>query len=581
MIRASSFGLGVCFITLIAACGPSSPHNPGDPDAQDTSCTAGEMHCNGQALQTCGPNGTFVDSQVCANACSDTLGCVLCLPGTGTCNGAVSHACNNTGTGFDDTTCDAEQGEACDAGSGLCSGPCAPQQIGQSYIGCEYYPTVTGNMVSDLYQYSVVVANTTGIEATITIEDGALTAPDIFMVAPNSVKVERLPWQPALKLCMGASWSNCAGGVQADGAMVAKGAYHLRSTVPVTVYQFNPLDYSLPAAGENSYTVDASLLLPTNAWRNQYYAAAWQFIGVAPKINPSELAVTAWHDNTTVTLTTRANTLAGGGAPAFTTGVAQNVTLNAGGVIEVTSRDGDLTGTLIGSDKPVQVISGHYCADVPSTAGYCDHLEESMFSVDALGSKYVVTAPAVTTSPNGKIQYVRVIATQANTTLTYDPPQAGAPPSIANAGDFVEIPNTVASFMLSADHKILVAQYMEGSSTTSDNTGDPAMALGVPVEQFRSTYLFHAPTNYTTNYVDVVAPMGAVVMLDNAPLTFTAIGTTGFGLSRVTPLGAGPAGDGNHSIAGTIAFGITVYGYGQDTSYWYPGGLNLTDIPVN
>jgi hypothetical protein len=107
------------------------------------------------------------------------------------------------------------------------------------------------------------------------------------------------------------------------------------------------------------------------------------------------------------------------------------------------------------------------------------------------------------------------------------------------------------------------------------------MALGVPVEQFRSAYLFHAPTNYTTNYVDVVAPMGAVVMLDGSALTFTAIGTTGYGLSRVTPLGPGPASDGNHGIAGTMPFGITVYGYGQDTSYWYPGGLNLADIPVN
>jgi hypothetical protein len=107
------------------------------------------------------------------------------------------------------------------------------------------------------------------------------------------------------------------------------------------------------------------------------------------------------------------------------------------------------------------------------------------------------------------------------------------------------------------------------------------MALGVPVEQFRSTYLFHAPTNYTTNYVDVVAPMGAVVMLDNAALTLTAIGATGYGLARVNPLGPGPAGDGNHAINGSLPFGITVYGYGQDTSYWYPGGLNLTDIPVN
>jgi len=40
-------------------------------------------------------------------------------------------------------------------------------------------------------------------------------------------------------------------------------------------------------------------------------------------------------------------------------------------------------------------------------------------------------------------------------------------------------------------------------------------------------------------------------------------------------------GTGNHSMSGTMPFGIQVYGYGQYTSYWYPGGLNLADIPVN
>ena len=43
-------------------------------------------------------------------------------------------------------------------------------------------------------------------------------------------------------------------------------------------------------------------------------------------------------------------------------------------------------------------------------------------------------------------------------------------------------------------------------------------------------------------------------------------------------LTAGPGNDGNHNIQGDMAFGITVYGYGQYTSYWYPGGLDLSNI---
>lgn len=39
------------------------------------------------------------------------------------------------------------------------------------------------------------------------------------------------------------------------------------------------------------------------------------------------------------------------------------------------------------------------------------------------------------------------------------------------------------------------------------------------------------------------------------------------------------AGDGNHVINGNQKFGIQVYGYGQFTSYWYPGGQNLDLVP--
>jgi hypothetical protein len=565
-MRAATFAV-VCLVVGVLGCGPKARQNGDGP------CVEGQLSCDGQTLLKC-VDGKYRDDEDCPTACAPDLGCVLCVPGTGTCNGNESHACNSTGTGYDDTTCDPVQGSTCDPGTGQCTGTCAPQNLGVSYIGCDYYPTVTGNMVATPYNFAVAVSNTSSAVANITIDGGALTAPMTFPVQPNSVKVQTLPWHPALKLCMGANSFACGGGIQQEAALAVKGAYHLRSTEPVTVYQFNPLEYTLPSAGEPSYTNDASLLLPTNVWRSDYYVASWQHTA---GVNSGLMAVTARFDNTQVTITPKANTSAGQGAPAFVANTPQMVTLNAGDVIELTTRTGDLTGSRVSSDKPVQTIGGHYCANVPDGVGACDHLEESMFSVDALGRRYVVNAPAVTSIPNGKVQQIRVIATQPNTTLTYNPPQAGAPTTIAAAGGFIEIPSSTASFMIEASEKVLVAQYMSGQQA-GGGTGDPAMALAVPVEQFRTSYLFHAPTNYESNYVDVIAPMGASVMLDGAPLAFQPIGTTGFGFVRVYPLTAGPANDGNHTMTGTVAFGIAVYGYGQYTSYWYPGGLNLTDI---
>ncbi|HEY5925348.1 MAG TPA: IgGFc-binding protein [Kofleriaceae bacterium] len=537
-------------------------------------CATGETACYGNTFQTC-VGGKFVDQQDCPEACSPGLGCTLCMVGAATCNGNTATVCNESGTGYEDVLCDPTQGLSCDpAAAGGCVGACAPKSLGTSYIGCDYYPTIMGNTTMNTFDFAVAIANTAASDAVVTIDGGPLTATQTVTVPPDRVVVQMLPWHTALKLCNPASTDDCQlnPAMIQPAALAVKGAFHLRSTLPVTVYQFSPLQYTKGSAF--SYTNDASLLLPTNVWRSRYFAAAWQHTA---GVNPTELAVTAMKDNTKVTITAKASTNAAQGAPAFTQGVPQSVMLNQGDVIEIASFTGDLTGSLIDADKPVQLLSGHFCANVPDGFAACDHLEESIFPVDTLGTQYMINAPAVTTIPTGKVEVVRIIATGGATTLTYDPPQAGAPTTIAQAGDFVELSMNAASFKITADQKVLVAQYMSGQ-TAGGNTGDPAMALAVPVEQFRTEYLFHAPTNYESNYVDVTAPVGASVMLDGAPLSFAPIGTTGYSLARVYPLGPGPNNDGNHSIQGNMAFGITVYGYGQYTSYWYPGGLDLNTI---
>jgi len=556
----------LCAIALGFGCGPGGRDNG--------ACTAGELRCNGNELQSC-VNDQFQDSMMCPNACSPTIGCTLCVAGTGTCTGNQSHACADDGMSYVDETCDPAQGEMCDATTGACSGPCSAKALGNSYIGCEYYPTVTGNTTGTTFDFAVAIANTTSTPAMVTIDGGALTSPQTVMVAPNAVTVQTLPWVPALKLCDTPDTDGCllGEGTFHYGALAVKGGYHLRSSSPVTVYQFNSLEYVKNSVF--SYSNDASLLLPVNVWRTKYFAAAWQQVGGT---NASEMAVTARLDGTAVTITSKAATSADQGAPAFGVGTPQTVMLNAGDVVELASITGDLTGSLIGSTLPVQLISGHYCADVPDGVAACDHLEESIFPVDTLGTHYIINAPAVTTIPAGKAEVVRVIATADGTNLTYDPPITGAPATIPTAGGFVEIPSNASSFAITSDQKVLVAQYMEGQEA-GGNTGDPAMTLAVPAEQFRSSYLFHAPTSYESNYVDVTAPMGANVQLDGgASLTFTPIGTSGYGLARVQSLNTGPANDGNHNIQGDMPFGITVYGYGQYTSYWYPGGLNLDKI---
>jgi hypothetical protein len=561
----------VSFVLVVAvtACGPSRPSDDDDDvDAPPVvECSSeGEHRCVGLDFQTC-LGGSWETSATCQTGCNINLGCVVCQPGTGTCNGNTSTACLPDGSGYFDEFCDPVMGSSCDAVSGTCVGACTVAALGSSYIGCDYYATQTSQLVNPSFQFAIAVSNTTGNAATVTIEGGVLGGAVTLTVGPNSVATQYLPWVPGLKRCMTENFFEC-GVPESYGGLVVDGAYHVRSTQPVTVYQFSALDYAY--GGKFSYSNDASLLLPTTSWTGNYVVPAW------PMWDPNNIGIALPPMPST---TTRAATHGGDGAPSFAAGVPQTVTLNAGDVIQLMSDTGDLSGSVVSADKPVQVIGAHHCTQVPLTARACDHIEESVFPVEVLSTEYLVTAPFLPTIGGPRNQVTRIFAAEPGVTATLDP-AIGGPYTLANPGDFVEIAERVEDFKVTGTGKLIVTHYMEGQDAPGGGgSGDPDMTLAVPIDQYRLSYLFHAPTNYDGgNYVNITAPAGAVVMLDGAPVnTFTPIGASGYGIARV-PLSN--AGNGSHTAFSTVPFGISVYGYGQYTSYWYPGGLDTRPIVI-
>ncbi|MCB9755145.1 MAG: IgGFc-binding protein [Myxococcales bacterium] len=529
-------------------------------------CLQGEVECDGGVAKICDGMGGYEEETPCDDACLDGVGCVLCIPGSTECEGDQVLVCNQQGDGWEPgEQCDAVQGVMCDPDLGSCVGACAPQSLGLSYIGCDYYPTVTPQHdgYHDSEQFAAAVANTTGNPANITITRGAQMITQV-QVAPNSVQVIVVPWVDALTDGYGPS------------KLVVDGSYRLRSDQPVTVYQYNPLT---PTS-----TNDASLLLPVNTWGADYVVASyntWHFGGNG---FPGFYAVTARHDDTEVTLTpspTGGTVLAGAGVAANGTGV---VSIDEGDVLLVASAQGgggnpdpaDLTGTRVTANKDIQVIGGHKCTNVPPTVIACDHLEESLFPVDTLAKEYIVVPPVQVPNNNlKKGQIVRVVATEDDTTLTFDPPQP-APGNIAMAGQFVELSTTTESFVVSSDKKIMVVQYMVGQAAGYGNS-DPAMLQAVATEQYRDQYLFHAPTGYQANFVDIIAPDSASVSVDGMNVGgWEAIGNTGFSVAHVQLMNIN---QGNHDVSADAEIGISVYGVQSYGTYWYPGGLNLNLIP--
>ncbi len=497
-----------------------------------------------------------------------------------------------------------------DSGSGE-GGPtgdpttCAGAAALNSYIGCDYWPTVTANNVWSIFDYAVVVANAGSQTANITVT-GPGNTNQSATVAPSSLTKIYLPWVGVLK---GPDTDVCGTAAPLSASVLARGAaYHLVSSVPVTVYQFNALEYagmggsagkdwsSCPgnqvcpmygmANGCFSFSNDASLLLPSTAMTGNYRVTGHQGWGAAMIGSFMTITATANNTNVTVNVSKTGQVLAGGGIPTTAAGGKLTLSLNAGDVAELVGPGtdaADLSGSLIQANNPIQVITGLPCLDVPDQAPACDHVEEANFPAETLGKDYVVARP---TGPHGNVvgQLVRIYGNFDNTTLTYSPVMPPGCPATINAGQVVECGVVSSDFEVKGDNSFAVGLFSQGASVVDPTSmppnqeGDPDQSLETAVAQFRTKYVFLAPTDYTENYAVVITSMGAQVSLDGSAVgaTPTPVGSTGYGILRL-PLMAGVAG-GAHVLTSTQPVGLQVMGYGAYTSYTYPGGLDLQHI---
>lgn len=498
-----------------------------------------------------------------------------------------------------------------DGGTGILGDPrtCEEAAAVKAYVGCDFWPTVVANNVWSIFDYAVVVANGGEEEADVQVTGvGGFTR--TAKVAPGSLTKIYLPWVSALK---GPDTNSCGAATPLTASVRANsGAYHLTSSRPVTVYQFNALEYKgqggpagkswstcpgntncVPPLGAPykvgcfSFSNDASLLLPSTAMTGNYRVTGihgWTNATTGTGVLGAYFAVTATRDNTTVNIKVgaRGRILAGGGIAATGPGGTVNVSMNAGDVIELVGEaktTSDLSGSLVTADKPVQVIAGVPCIQAPLGVQACDHVEESVFPAETLGKDYFVTVP---TSPNGNVvgSIVRFFGNRDGTTLTYAPSKPAGAPDTLNAGDVVQI-ETTRDFRVTGSAEFAVGILMLGGERVDPTTespnqkGDPSMSLATAIEQYRKRYIFLAPDDYDTSFVDIIYPEGTSLSLDGStPPAGKAI-AGGFSITRAK---LGPGNAGAHELTATKPVGVQVMGYGSYTSYQYPGGLDLKSI---
>jgi hypothetical protein len=319
------------------------------------------------------------------------------------------------------------------------------------------------------------------------------------------------------------------------------------------------------------FTSDAGMALPVDALGTSYIVTTYR----GSQINGGDRAqflVIAPFDNTAVTITPAASVLMPPGVAA-PPNVPFQMTLNRGQGFRAEARlfATDLTGSLIEANRPVAVLNGSLCANVPATTAFCDHIFEVAHPVASWGTQALV---ANLPSRTGGSIY-RVVSSVDGTTVTLD----GVLQATLDRGKFLEVGPLAGNHVFAGGHPIFVTQFMTGSTSPGAVLGDPSQVNIIPPDQYLSTYTFSTVggSQFRNHYLTVIAPNSAVgaVTLDGVPIAasnYTAIAGTTYSAAVVA------IAEGSHTTSAPAPHGITVEGINQDDSYIYPGGARLEFI---
>lgn len=546
----------------------------------------------------CNPQGTDYVEQPCpggAPCTGGTCSAPECTEGARRCLGPDQvQLCNGARAWVPGAFC--PTGTECF--DGKCELLCELNKKVSSYIGCEYWSVDLDNYDDALSQpHAVVITNPNPtLPATVSFNAGysntqlrtsADGVPFDLTIPPREFRIYSIP----------------VGFDHSGTRLLQDKAIRVASSIPVIAHQFNPLN------NVDVYSNDGTLLIPTNTTGTEYWGMSWPHRGGRARIRGFLTIVNSTGAPNKVRVTPSAQVVAGEGIPVMEPGVervfelAPGASLNletsgvefedalVSGCLQATqgtppnmSPCPDLTGTYINSEQPITVFGGHQCGNVLFGVDRCDHIESILFPVQSWGKDYVGTkfSPRSDSSiPEPDIW--RVVASEDNTLIRTDPPIDGVNGFTLQAGQWRQFEATV-DFRLGSNRPVMLTQYMVGANWlgiprvcdldgSPTGIGDPAMALSVPASQYRKDYFVLAPEAYEKDFLNLIAPANASILLDGQAVDESLFKAVGAGAYKVAVV---PVEDGFHTLTSTVAFGVVSYGYDCRVSYASAGGLNLT-----
>ena len=264
-------------------------------------------------------------------------------------------------------------------------------------------------------------------------------------------------------------------------------------------------------------SADGFLALPVNTLGKSYVVSSFNDLGNSQY--PSEVCIVAAHDNTNVTFTmggTVSSLTAGGLAP----GKSVSKMLNEGDVFVFQSKGkgSDLTGSIITSTKPVGVLSGSVCANVPINITRCDYLVEMNMPTITWGKLY----PMSRIAKRGKASVIRIFSKEPSTVVKRDGIPIGTIPTFGGvAGQgylelrMMPIDENPKSTVFSSDKPFTIIQYNTGNSDDGASVQtDPFMMNTLPFEQYYDELTFITAgitgQQFPEYYLNLIYPLNNV-----------------------------------------------------------------------
>ena len=236
----------------------------------------------------------------------------------------------------------------------------------------------------------------------------------------------------------------------------------------------------------------------------------------------------------------------------------------------------DMTGTMIVSDKPLTVISGHECANVPPNKIYCEHVEEQIPPTLTWGKKHLVRSY----EGRNDSTYFIIVSSESNTSIRHNCGGSLIMLSFLSAGDHETISLVYNSnCYIESNKPISITQMM---TSGEGGYGDPAVSLIPSIDHYSNRAVIQSRIFYENdfihkNYINILALSPDTMMINGLALNVTWESVKDFNDSTIGYSAALSISVGVHDIYSIngVPFHVLVYGYAHNVGYSFSAGVGV------